>query len=111
MGTLGTPWVSSCGGLEEPPQASGCGHFMTGVASPTPWSSRHPLLLLIPLCRASLGPREISETPGLEGLPSDHSCSPGTLEWACHPDSRVGCGAGGQEDFLEEEGLELGFGG
>lgn len=33
------------------------------------------------------------------------------MEWACHPDSRVGCGAGGQEDFLEEEGLELGFGG
>lgn len=24
MGTLGTPWVSSGGGLEEPPQASGC---------------------------------------------------------------------------------------
>lgn len=43
------PGIASGGGLEEPPQASECDHFMTGVRSLTPWSSLHPPLLFSPL--------------------------------------------------------------
>lgn len=89
------PSIASGGGLEEPPQVSECDHFMTGVPSLAPWSSLHlPLLfsLLVPGLPGTQ--RGLRDTWPCGAPLSDRSCSPGTVERACPPESRMQCAAG-----------------